>query len=1099
MKLRGFATLVSLTAIGALGLAAASPAAATPLWNLDLHHLETNFHPGQTAEYWVDVNNVGDTDTSGPVTLTVKLPNGLTRESVRESQDYVRNTLAWKCPGAAGSATIVCTSTGTVNRHSLNRTLIISVNVNLPPGSETDLFASAKIEGGGAPVAPPSAGCAVGAGACALEPTHVAPQDAGFGILASSFLPDFFEADGVTTEREAGAHPDLLSTPFDFNTISFPTSDHEHQKIADESIRDLEVDLPPGFIGNPNAVSECTQADFTFGKCQPSSQVGRTEIRIYPVFITAPNYSYSTITTGVFNLAHPRGVISDLAFAVAGNPVHIKASLDPANHYAVTTQVANVNEFRPAYSQSLTLWGVPNDSSHDSERCPRFTNDTVSEGFGGNTEEECSTDAQRKPFLSLPSQCESENVFRLHHYDSWQNRGVYGPEIDYTMPGKLTDCDKPRFEPDVEIVPTGHQANSPTGLDVHIKVAQNDNPNALATPPVKRTTVRLPEGMTFSPSFADGLQACSLAQMKLGTNEAVQCPDASRIGEVSLHTPLLPKSAEGSMYLAAQGNNPFGSLFGLYLVLHDTEERGALIKIPGKIEVDPLTGQITTVFPDTPQFPFDDLTLKFRSGPRAPLINPPSCGSHAIGVEMASYAEPQKAVDVSNTYEVTEGPNGTPCPPDSARRPFSPSFSGGTLNPVAGAYSPFLFRLSREDQEQELSQVSTVLPPGLVAKIAGVSFCPEAVIASIPTTEGTAANELAHPACPLSSQIGSVSAGVGAGPGPNYFNGKVYLAGPYKGAPLSLAIVLPGIAGPIDLGNVVVRTALYVNPDSTQVRAVSDPFPTILHGVLLRVRDVRLRMDRPETTINPTNCSQMSVNGQITGVGGSIFTTADDSLFNAATPFQVGSCGDLAFKPKLAFRLFGGTHRGSHPKLKATLTMPKGGANIAAASVALPHSEFLDQGHIGTVCTRVQFNSGAGNGAGCPAAAIYGTATAKSPLLDETLTGNAYLRSSSHELPDLVVALQGKIDVNVVGRVDSVNGGIRNTFEAVPDAPVESFTLTLAGGKKGLLVNSRDICKAPAKATAKFTGQNGAKVTLHPELKSACGKAKKHKPSERAR
>jgi hypothetical protein len=1099
MKLRRFATLASLTAIGALGLATASPAAATPLWNLDLQHLETNFHPGSTGEYWVDVNNVGDTDTSGPITLTIKLPSGLTRESVRMSGDYVNYPLLnWKCPGAAGSTTIVCTTTSPILRHSISRQIIVSVNVNLPLGSEADLFATAKVEGGGAPAAPAVAGCPAKAGACAIEPTHVAPQDAGFGIVPSSFVPDFFEADGVSPEREAGAHPEIFTTPFDFNSISAPVETNPHQKVADENIHNVEVDLPPGFIGNPNAVTECTQADFTFGFCPPSSQVGRIDIRIYPILGGLENQSYSTLTTGVFNLSHPRGVVSDLAFAVAGNPVHIKASLDAANHYAVTTLVSNINEFRAPYTQKLTLWGVPADSSHDSERCPSFTTYALP-GVGGYTGEECSTDAQRKPFLSVPSQCESDNTFRLHNYDSWQHRGVYGPEIDYTMPGLIVDCDKPRFEPDVEIVPTGHQANSPTGLDVHIKVAQNENPNALATPPVKRTTVRLPEGMTFSPSFADGLQACSLAQMKLGTNDPVQCPDGSRIGEVTLHTPLLPKAAEGSMYLAAQGNNPFGSLFALYLVIHDTEERGALIKIPGRIDLDPVTGQITTVFPDTPQFPFDDLTLKFRSGPRAPLINPPTCGSHAIGVEMASYAQPQDPVDVSNTYQVSEGPNGTPCPPDSARRPFSPKFSGGTLNPVAGAYSPFLFRLSREDQEQELSQVSTVLPPGLVAKIAGIPFCPEAAIASIPTAEGTGAAELAHPACPAASQIGTVSTGVGAGPGPNYFEGKVYLSGPYKGAPLSLAIVLPGIAGPVDLGNVVVRTALYVDPNTTQVKAVSDPFPTILHGVLLRVRDVRLRMDRPQTTINPTNCSPMSVNGQITGVGGSIFTTADDSLFSAATPFQVGSCGDLSFKPNLAFRLFGGTHRGSHPKFRATLTMPLGGANIAGASVALPHSEFLDQGHIGTVCTRVQFAAGAGNGTACPPASVYGAASAKSPLLDETLTGNVYLRSSSHELPDLVVALKGKIDVNVVGRVDSINGGIRNTFEMVPDAPVENFTLTLAGGNKGLLVNSRDICKAPAKATAKFTGQNGAQVTLRPELKSACGKAKKTKSSKRAR
>ena len=549
------------------------------------------------------------------------------------------------------------------------------------------------------------------------------------------------------------------------------------------------------------------------------------------------------------------------------------------------------------------------------------------------------------------------------------------------------------------------------------------------------------------------------------------------------------------MYLAAQHDNPFDSTFALLLVIHDTEERGALIKIPGKIEVDEQTGQITTVFNDTPQFPFDDLTLKFRSGPRAPLVSPPTCGKQTIGIEVASYAQPQNPVDASNSYQVTEGPNGTPCPPDSSKRPFHPSFSGGTLNPVAGAYSPFLFRMSRGDDEQELSQVTAQLPPGLLAKIAGIPFCPDQAIASISTAEGTGRAELNHPACPAASQVGTVSAGLGAGPGPNYFDGKAYLAGPYKGAPLSLAVVAPALAGPYDLGNVVVRTALYVNPDTAQARAVSDPFPTILHGVVLRVRDVRLRMDRPETTINPTNCSKMSVDGQITGVGGDLLSTADDSLFTTSSPFQVGSCASLAFKPKLDLRLFGGTHRGSHPKLKATVSFPPGGANTASASVALPHSEFLDQGHIGTVCTRVQFAANA-----CPAASIYGTVSAKTPLLDETLSGPIYLRSSSHQLPDLVAAFRGgKIDANLVGRVDSVNGGIRNTFEFVPDVPVTSATFSFFGGNKGLLVNSRDICKAPAKATAIFNAQNGDRLTLHPPLKSACGKAKKNKRAKHRR
>jgi hypothetical protein len=1056
MKLRRSIAIATLALCSLATLGAAQAPAAT-IWKLDLHHNPTYFPPGGAGQYWVDARNSGDTDSSGPIKLTLQLPAGLTRKRITAFTG-VSNEAKWKCPGSAGDKTISCESSSPIHPgHSPG--LIVEVNVS-KAASGTPVT-KATVEGGGA-----------AASSSTEEPTEIDAEPVPFGILVPSFVPDFFKADAITTEREAGAHPYVLEVPMDFATDIFDPVHRPTLPRESEPIRDLHVDTPPGFIGNPNAVGECTQAEFQTGTCPRSSQVGRDYTLVYPPAGGSGGEEETLVVNEpVYNLSHPRGTITDLAFNVSGNAIHIKATLDAANRYAIVTEVPNINETLPPYNNILSVWGIPADRGHDAEGC------------------NCSTDATPKPFLSLPSQCETDNVFRLHHYDSWDHPGAFGPEIDYTMPGSITDCDKPRFEPDVEIEPTGKQANTPTGLDVHVKIAQNENPNALATPPAKRFTVKLPEGMSFSPSFADGLQSCSLAQMKLGTNEPIQCPDASRIGEVSLSTPLLPHPTEGSMYLAAQGDNPFGSLFALYLVLHDTEERGVLLKIPGKIDVDPVTGQIVATFNDTPQFPFEDLTLKFRSGPRAPLVSPPTCGTQTIGVEVASYAQPQNPVDASNHYNVTEGPNGTPCPPDASRRPFSPKFSGGTLNPVAGAYSPFLFRMSREDNEQELSQVSTVLPPGLVAKIAGVPFCPEAAIASVSGELGTGAQELAHPSCPAASQIGTISAGLGAGSGPNYFPGKVYLAGPYKGAPLSLAVVTPGVAGPLDLGSVVVRAALYVDPNSTQVKAVSDPFPTILHGVILRTKDVRLRIDRPQTTLNPTNCNPMSFDGLISGTGG--------ALFNVATPFQVSNCATLPFKPNLAFRLFGGTHRGSHPKLRATLTMPPGGANIAGASVALPHSEFLDQGHIGTVCTRVQFNAGAGNGAGCPPASVYGVASAKSPLLDETLTGNVYLRSSSHELPDLVVALKGKIDVNVAGRVDSINGGIRNTFEMVPDAPVENFTLTLAGGNKGLLVNSRDICKAPAKATAKFTGQNGDRVVLHPELKSACAKAKK--PSKRAR
>jgi hypothetical protein len=417
---------------------------------------------------------------------------------------------------------------------------------------------------------------------------------------------------------------------------------------------------------------------------------------------------------------------------------------------------------------------------------------------------------------------------------------------------------------------------------------------------------------------------------------------------------------------------------------------------------------------------------------------------------------------------------------------------GGTLNPSAGAYSPFVFRLSRGDDEQELSQVTTILPEGLLAKIAGIPACPDAAISSISTTEGTGAGEARSSACPAASQIGSISAGLGAGPGPNYFPGKVFLAGPYKGAPLSLAIVAPGLAGPFDLGNVVVRVAIRVDHTTAQVTAVSDTFPTILQGVILRVRDVRLRVDRSETTLNPTSCNPMAVKARISGVGGDPGSTGDDSLFSTSSPFQVGNCASMGFKPRLALNLFGGTKRGTHPKFRATLTMPKGNANIGGASVALPHSEFLEQGHIRTVCTRAQFAANQ-----CPPGSVYGTAVAKTPLFSEPLSGPVYLRSSDNPLPDMVAVLKGPaaqpIEIELAGRIDSVNGGIRNTFDVVPDAPVETFTLELHGGKKGLLVNSRNLCKSVNRATVKFTGQNGAVSNSRPVLHNSCRKARKNK------
>ena len=417
MKLRRIALLSALGSIGALSSIGAAGANAAPVWNVDLHHNQTHFAPGGKGQYWVDIDNVGDSASSGTITLKVTLPSGITRSAIWAGG--VEPISQWSCPGAVGAKSFTCTSSQPIARHTLYRSLVFSVNIAEAEGPAIRT-AKAKVEGGGAAVA-----------ASAKEPTPIDPQPTGFGIFAPSFEPDFFAADGVTLEREAGAHPDLLSVPFDFNSIAFPNpGGPQGQMIPAGFVRDLRADAPPGFLGNPSAVGECSQAEFTVAECPPSSQVGRIDLGLFPLSFGGESSfgNFTPISTPVYNLIHPRGSVSDLAFVVASNPVHIKASLDPANHYAIVTEVPQINETLPPFNQKLTLWGIPADHSHDSERCGNHG------GFAFPTDEECSTDATPKPFLTLPSQCEDANTWRLHHYDSWQEQESSAPRSTTQQP-----------------------------------------------------------------------------------------------------------------------------------------------------------------------------------------------------------------------------------------------------------------------------------------------------------------------------------------------------------------------------------------------------------------------------------------------------------------------------------------------------------------------------------------------------------------------------------------------------------------------------------------------------------------------------------------
>ena len=404
---------------------------------------------------------------------------------------------------------------------------------------------------------------------------------------------------------------------------------------------------------------------------------------------------------------------------------------------------------------------------------------------------------------------------------------------------------------------------------------------------------------------------------------------------------------------------------------------------------------------------------------------------------------------------------------------------------MAGAFSPLSVRVFRTDADQELSSAEGVAPPGLVASLRGVGRCSDAQIAAATARNrpGQGAEEIASPSCPADSQIGAVVAGAGAGPSPIYVPGKLYMAGPYEGAPLSGVAIVPAIAGPVDLGDVVVRGPVFIDPRTAQVTLRTDQLPQIVNGVLIRTRDVRIHLDRSNFVVNPTSCEPMAIDATLRSTEGA---SKGDS-----ERFQVGDCASLGFRPKLGLRLKGGTRRGAHPALRAVVTPRAGDANFARAVVTLPHSAFLDQAHIRTVCTRVQFAAGGGNGERCPAGAIYGRARAWTPLLDQPLEGPALLRSSNHNLPDLVIALHGPpstpIDVELASRIDSKRGGIRSSFEAIPDVPVSRFLLAMRGGKKGLIINSRNLCfrSKRNRTYANLKGQNGRHDRMRPVLRAA--------------
>jgi hypothetical protein len=895
---------------------------------------------------------------------------------------------------------------------------------------------------------------------------------AGFGLDPGKLSITAEDSDG-TIDTQAGSHPYAL-------TVNFQLNMDEAGHSEGGELRDVIVDLPPGLIGNPQAVPRCPRQKFEGGtpQCPFETQVGVLKG-------TVPGFG--TATGPIYNLEPPPGVAAQLGFSLFGFNALLNGLVRTEDGYGLSTSNPNVPINLTV--ANAEIWGTPAASGHDADR-----------GRGLPGEPPHSSGAPAVPFLTMPANCSAPLEYTVE-VDSKEAPGQFvGETVKSTdaggNPAALAGCESVPFSPDISAT-TSSSAESASGLGFELKLPNKGllSPGAITETEPEKTEVTLPAGVTINPAAASGLSACSAAQFKTESAESLPgqgCPAASKIGTLFAETPLLEEPIEGSVYVASPHDNPFGSLLAIYIVAR-APERGVLVKQAGEVVADPVTGQLRTTVEGLPPVPYSSFQLQLREGPRAPLITPRLCGTYITQAKLYPFSQPDTPVERTAPFKVVSGAGGAGCAPSEAALPNAPSLQAGTVSPLAGAYSPFLFKVSRSDGEQRFSAIDATLPTGLVGKLAGVPYCSEAQIAAAQSrsSEGGGAAELLSPSCPQASQVGVVNVAAGAGAQPLLVQGKAYLAGPYKGAPLSMAIVTPAVAGPFDLGVVVVRTALYVDESSAQISVKSDPIPQILQGIPLDVRSVAVQVDRDSFTLNPTSCEAKAITGSVTSTTG-----AAAQLTNR---FRVGGCAGLGFKPKLALSLKGGTKRAKHPALKAIVTYPQGDyANIAKAAVTLPKAEFIDQNHINNPCTRVQFRAQA-----CPAASVLGRARAFTPLLDKPVEGPVYFRSSGdeRELPDLVADLNGQIHLVLVGFIDSVGkkgsevSRLRTTFATVPDAPVSRFVLELNSGKrKGALVNSEDLCKKPQRAVAKFTGQNGKVLMLNPTIANSCGgKGKKGK------
>jgi hypothetical protein len=944
--------------------------------------------------------------------------------------------------------------------------------------------------------------CWLGIAAPAAAAFDLQPGGEGFEALAE---------EGGLPFTSAGGHPYALRLHLAFRTEEGPGGN----PLPQGDLRDLSLRLPPGMLANPAVVPRCSVADFHTARvspfeasasgesCPAATQVGTVEVKS-----AGPDRRF-----GLFNLAPPPGVAAELGFAPFGEPVALAVRFLPGGdgRYSLQLQVDNFPQAAAIYGLDLSLWGTPWGASHDGER-GNCLNEAEPEFPWGKCSVGSPAAQPPQAYLTMSTDCSEPLTFGVRA-TSWGGTGAAAAytENDGGEPVLLKGCPLLRFEPGAFGQLTSNRTSSPSGFVFSLvgKTGGLTEPSGRTFSQVRQALVSLPEGVTINPSLGSGLGVCTPAQLAAespGSPPGTGCPEGAKIGDFNLSTPLVGEKLEGAIYLAEPDDsatpapgaeNPFDSLLAVYLVARSGQS-GFLVEVPGELIPDPATGTLEAHFDDLPQFPYSNLEINFRTGQRAPLVTPAGCGVARTGIEMVPWAGALQTSHSETTSKIDAGIGGRPCP--SGTPPFAPNLVAGSTNSNVGSYSPFYVHITRGDDEQELTSYSLVLPKGITGRIAGIPFCPDPAIAAARTSSGAA--EVTAPSCPQASRIGSIVSGYGVGLALAYATGGLYLAGPYQGSPLSVVAVNPAVVGPFDLGTVVIRFAFKVDPETAQLSidaSSSDRIPHILRGVPLHLRDIRVFADRPGFTRNPSSCEASRVTSALTGSGARFGDPADDSTAVGSNFFQLLNCRSLGFRPKLGIRLRGPARRGGYPSLRATFAS-RGDAdsNLKAMAVTMPHTMFLAQNHIAGICTRQQFSEEQ-----CPANSAYGKAVAYTPLFDEPLRGNVYLRSSSHRLPDLVASLRsGAVRIVLAGKIGPAKGGIRVQFENLPDAPLQRFVLTMAGGRHGLLQNSANICAVQPLASVKALGQNNLGALFTTRLRGQCqekGGRDKHKPGGKGR